>query len=370
MRVGNWRAPGAEWRSPRWLTWRVSPRQFRLIAAAAVWALVLTIVSGAAVRLTGSGLGCPDWPNCTASGVVAPLQLHAWVEFGNRLVNALVTFAAVGTLMASMRRVPRRRDLTLLSAGLLVGLVAEVALGALVVEYKLAPGLVMAHFLLGMAFLADAVLLHHRAGLPDAAIDPAATATAATATTATDPAPPHPPPTTPPPPAATTTAAAAAAATTVRLVGRVPLTLARLQLAATAAAITLGTVVTSTGPHGGDPSARRFGFSLHSVAQLHGTFVEGLLAITLLTIWSLARDQAPPAVLRRAEVMLAAMAAQAAVGYAQYLNGDPVALVAIHVAGASLLVVAVLRFYLGLAAYLPATAPRAAAPAPTLSRTV
>ena len=75
-----------------WLGWRVSPRRFQLITALAVWALVLTIISGAAVRLTGSGLGCPDWPNCTASDVVAPLQFHAWVEFGNRLVNALVTW--------------------------------------------------------------------------------------------------------------------------------------------------------------------------------------------------------------------------------------------------------------------------------------
>ena len=72
------------------------PEAFQLIAALAVWALVLTIVSGAAVRLTGSGLGCPDWPNCTRSDVVAPLQFHAWVEFGNRLINAAVTIAAIG----------------------------------------------------------------------------------------------------------------------------------------------------------------------------------------------------------------------------------------------------------------------------------
>ena len=80
----------------RWRAWRVSPRSFQLVAAMAVWALVLTIVSGAAVRLTGSGLGCPDWPNCTRSDVVAPLQFHAWVEFGNRLINAAVTIAALG----------------------------------------------------------------------------------------------------------------------------------------------------------------------------------------------------------------------------------------------------------------------------------
>ena len=118
----------------------------------------------------------------------------------------------------------------------------------------------MAHFLLGLVFLADAVILHHRAGLPD--LD-------ATAPVSAGPSP----------------------ATKVRLVGRAPLTLARLQLVATAVAVTLGTVVTSTGPHGGDPKARRFGFSLHSVAQLHGTSVEVLLGITILLLWCLARDR-------------------------------------------------------------------------------
>jgi cytochrome c oxidase assembly protein subunit 15 len=291
-----------------------------------VWALVLTVVSGAAVRLTGSGLGCPDWPNCTASGVVAPLQFHAWVEFGNRLINAVVTVAALGAFATAWLRAPRRRDLTLLAAGLVLGLVAEVALGALVVESHLAPGLVMTHFLLGLVFLADAVLLHHRATIADDRAD----------------------------------------APRVRLVGRSSLILARLQLAATAVAVTLGTVVTSTGPHGGDPKARRFGFSLHTVAQLHGTSVEVLLALTLVLMWNLARTGAPPSVMRRAQIVLIAMVAQAAVGYSQYLSGDPVALVAVHVAGACVLVVATLRFYLGLAA--PASAPVAKSPAPTAVR--
>jgi cytochrome c oxidase assembly protein subunit 15 len=275
---------------------------------------VLTVVSGAAVRLTGSGLGCPDWPNCTASGVVAPLQFHAWVEFGNRLINAVVTVAALGAFAAAWFRAPRRRDLTLLAGGLVLGLVAEVGLGALVVESHLAPGLVMTHFLLGLVFLGDAVVLHYRAGIPDQL----------------------------------------AAAPRVRLVSRSSVIVARLQLAATVVAVTVGTVVTSTGPHGGDPKARRFGFSLHSVAQLHGTSVELLLGITLVLMWNLARTRAPVPVMRRAEIVLLVMVAQAAVGYAQYFNGDPVALVAIHVTGACVLVVAVLRFYLGLSTPAPA----------------
>ena len=285
---------------------RVSPRAFRLVAAGAVWALALTIVSGAAVRLTGSGLGCPDWPNCTASGVVAPLQFHAWVEFGNRLINAVVSLAAVGALVAALLRSPRRRDLTWLSAGLVAGLFAEVAMGALVVEYKLAPALVSAHFLLGLGFLAVAVVLYERSALPDGA-----------------------PPSTP-------------------LVSPSTVVLSRILLAATVAVVTLGTIVTSTGPHGGDPSARRFRLSLHSVAQLHGTSVELFLLVAVITLWNLARTGAPRPVIRRGQYLLGALVLQGAVGYTQYLNGDPVALVAVHVAGASLVLIAVIHFYAGL----------------------
>jgi cytochrome c oxidase assembly protein subunit 15 len=288
--------------------------------------MALTIVSGAAVRLTGSGLGCPDWPKCTATSAVAPLQVHAWIEFGNRLVNAFVTIAALGAFGAALLRAPRRRDLTWLSAGLVVGLVVEVALGGLTVQHKLAPGFVMAHFLVAIVFLADAVVLHYRSGLPEPD------------ESGRWPAP-------------------------VLLVGRPVLWLARLVLLATAVVITLGTIVTSTGPHGGDPTARRFGFSLHRVAQLHGASVETLLALTILLLWSLARSHPPTAVMRRAEIVLVAMVAQAAVGYIQYSNGDPVGVVAVHVAGASILVIAMLRFYLGLTDY-PAPAP-SVAPAST-----
>jgi cytochrome c oxidase assembly protein subunit 15 len=319
-------APDPETAAPGWRTWRLSPHAFRAIAAAAVWALLLTIFSGAAVRLTGSGLGCPDWPNCTNTSLVAPLQYHAWIEFGNRLINAIVTIASIGAFVAALRRRPRRPDLTWLSFGLVIGLLLEVVVGALVVESKLAPGLVMTHFLLGMVFLGDAVVLHYRASIPDDAL----------------------------------------AAGPVQLVGRSQLLLSRAQLAATGLAVALGTVVTSTGPHGGSPNAKRFHFSLHSVAQLHGTSVELLLLLTLTSLWNLARTGAPPEVMRRAEIMLVAMVLQAVVGYTQYFNGDPVGLVEIHVAGASVLVVATLRYYLGLSAY---SAAGIGAPTPSLAAT-
>jgi cytochrome c oxidase assembly protein subunit 15 len=294
----------------------VSPARFRLIASAAIWALALTIISGATVRLTGSGLGCPDWPTCTTSSVVAPLHFHAWVEFGNRLINAFVSVASLGAFVAALLRAPRRRDLTWLAAGLVAGIAGEVVLGGLTVLNKLAPGFVMAHFLLAVVILGDAVLLRYRAGLPDERV-------------ATTPR--------------------------VRVVSRSQLVLARLQLVATAVVVTLGTVVTSTGPHGGSPGTKRFAFSLHAVAQLHGSSVEVLIGITLVSMWNLVRTGAPPPVVRRAQVMLVAMVAQAGVGYLQYFSGDPVGLVALHVTGACILVIATLWYYCGLS--VPAQAP-------------
>ena len=286
--------------------WTVSPQTFRRIAFAVVVALVLTIISGAAVRLTGSGLGCPDYPGCTKASVVAPLQAHAWIEFGNRLINAMVTIASIGVLVAALRRSPRRRDLTVLSVGVLVGLIAEVILGAVVVYSKLDPVVVTIHFLLGLVFLAVAVVLHERAGRPDLPVSSAP------------------------------------------LVRPMVIGLARLGLLALAAVVTLGTVVTSTGPHAGAPDVPRYHLKLHAVAQIHGSAVEAYLALTLLMLGLVVRTGAPPAVLRRAEVLLVALVAQAAVGYTQYFSGDPVGLVALHVAGAAVLVVAALRFYFGL----------------------
>lgn len=295
----------------------ISPEGFERLALIGVWVLAVTIISGAAVRLTGSGLGCSTWPSCTQTSVVAPLRFHAWVEFGNRLVNAAVTIAALGTVFVALRRRPSRRDLTLLSAGLVVGLLVEVVMGALVVYSKLNPVLVSVHFLLGLAFLAVGVVLHHRAGLPDRR--------------------PAPRP----------------------MVLPVQIWLARLVLVGLTVVVSLGTVVTSTGPHGGSPDAPRFHFSLHSVAQLHGSAVEIFLFITLVMLWSLSHFGAPRPVVRRAQVMLVTLAAQAAVGYGQYLSGDPVAVVALHVAGASIAVIATLRFYMGLWDYSAVPQPAA-----------
>lgn len=284
----------------------VSPNAFRVMALVAVYALTLTIISGAAVRLTGSGLGCSTWPDCTKTSVVAPLRFHAWVEFGNRLINAAVSIASIGMLVAALLRRPRRRDLTWLSAAMVAGLATEVVIGGIVVLTKLDPVVVSIHFLVGLAFLAVAVVLHQRSKLPDSA------------------GPPTP------------------------MVGRSQIALARLAMVALAVVATLGTVVTSTGPHGGSPGTPRYTFSLHSVAQIHGSSAELFLAITLAMLWSLSRSGAPAPVMKRGFVMLIALVAQAAIGYTQYFSGDPVGIVAFHVAGASLLVIAAVQYYMGL----------------------
>jgi len=303
--------------------WALSatPVFYRRSAALAVTALAVGIVSGGAVRLTGSGLGCNDWPACTATSIVAPLQYHAWVEFGNRLVNALITLGVALVAVAAFRRRPRRRDLVALSGGLVAGIFAEVVLGGETVLHELAPPFVMAHFLLAMVLLVNAVVLYHRSRQPEDALGP---------------------PT-----------GAAALLPARRLVRPVHVAASRCMLALTAVVVVLGTVVTSTGPHAGAPGVPRFGFSLHTVAQLHGTSVEVLLALTVATLWSMHRSRVAPAVLRRGEVLLAVLISQAAVGYTQYLTGDPVLLVGLHIAGATTVVIAMVSFNLGLYAREP-----------------
>jgi len=292
------------------------PSFLRKSAGLAVVALGVGIVTGGAVRLTGSGLGCKDWPTCTATSIVAPFRYHAWVEFGNRLINVAITVGIVLVAVASLRRRPRRKDLAVLSWSLVGGIFAEIVLGGETVLHKLAPQFVMSHFLLAIVLLVIAVALYHRALQPEAA-DP-------------------------------TRPGRAVALEAVPLVRRGQVIAARCMLALTGLVVVLGTVVTSTGPHAGAPGVPRFKFSLHTVAQLHGSSVEVLLALTVGTLWSMHKSKVPAKVLRQGEVLLVVLVAQAAVGYTQYLSGDPALLVGIHLAGATSVVIAMLWFNLAL----------------------
>ena len=303
--------------------WRqgLSPRQFTWLATLGVVCMALIVVTGAAVRLTGSGLGCSDWPKCSSGHFVAPLQFHAWVEFGNRLVTVGLSVAVALAVVGALLRRPLRRDLLWLSFGLVVGLIAEIVMGGVVVLVHLAPAWVAGHFMLSFVVLADAVILRHRAQMADETFAGGRLSPRGRGW---------------------------AAGKSVPVLSSEHMLMGRLLLVATAVVVVFGTVVTGTGPHGGSPDAPRFAFTLHDVAQLHGTSVEVYLAFLLLYVWMLHRSAAPAAVMRRVEVLLAVLVAQAAVGYTQYFTGVPALLVALHVAGAVAVVLAAGEFNLAL----------------------
>lgn len=140
----------------------LTPRQYERVTFVALVLVVMIILTGAAVRLTGSGLGCPNWPRC-GGGIVAPLELHAWIEFGNRLITGIVGIPCLAAFLLAYRRRPYRRDLRRVSMLLPLGVLAQGILGGFTVIYELRPGFVMAHFLLSQAILACAVALWWRA---------------------------------------------------------------------------------------------------------------------------------------------------------------------------------------------------------------
>jgi cytochrome c oxidase assembly protein subunit 15 len=133
-------------------TFTLSPEQYFLVAAIALGALATIVVTGAAVRLTGSGLGCPDWPKCYG-GTVPPLDSHAVIEYANRIFTGIVGIAVIAASVLAWRRRPFRWHLALFGALLPVGVICQAILGGLVVRYHLAPGLVMSHFILSMLLL-------------------------------------------------------------------------------------------------------------------------------------------------------------------------------------------------------------------------
>ncbi len=300
---------------PSWMS--LSPRAYRRVTLVALVLLSAIIVSGGAVRVTGSGLGCPDWPTC-ADGKLAPQLFeesagHATIEYVNRLVTGLVSAVVIVAVLGSLARTPRRRDLVWLSMGLVAGVLGQIVLGGITVLTDLHPVAVQSHFLLSLVIVACAVVLHWRAGRDRGR---------------------QPPP----------------APGLVR-------DLSRLTIALLVPAILAGTVLTGTGPHGGDPEAQRFALDPRRVAQVHGVLVEVFTAALLATLVVAWRRRAPARVLRRGSVAVAAATAQSALGYTQYLTGVPALLVGLHILGATAVWIAVLRWHLGLAEMAPAAAP-------------
>ncbi len=285
---------------------RLSPRAYQRITLAALIALVAIIITGAAVRLTGSGLGCSDWPTCEEGQLVAPLEYHAMVEFVNRTITGFVSVLVILAVLGSLLRTPRRRDLTWLSLGLVAGVIGQIVLGGLTVLFELRPPFVIAHFVLSLVLVWNAVVLFRRAG--------------------TDGSRPLP-----------------VVAPRVRALGRALVVFA-------SAVVLSGTIVTGTGPHGGDEEVVRLSFDLESVARVHSLCAWALLALTVITLATLHRRGAPLDVVRAARVLTATIVVQGAIGYIQYFTGVPPWLVLAHIAGSVAVFIAVLWFDLSLVA--------------------
>jgi len=283
---------------------RIDQRPYRRLSAVIVAAVLTLIGSGAWVRLSESGLGCPTWPKCYGGDLFAHDRYHALIEFVNRCVISgvavLIAFAVVGALLARTRR----RDLVWLSLGLFAGYVAEAVLGGITVLLKLNPSLVAAHLVVAMLLLADAVVLHWRAGRPAG-------------------------------PSAPTT-------------GRDVRLLARLLLGVLGLVIVLGTVVAGAGPYAGSKNVPRFPVHFQSAAELHAVVVLFLVGLTVGMYFALRADLVAPQVLRAYGVLLVATVAQGVVGYTQYFSGLPVALVELHIVGAGVLVIVAVRFNLAV----------------------
>jgi len=285
-------------------SFRLTPDAYRRICGVALALLALIVVTGAAVRLTGSGLGCSDWPTCEEDRFVPEAGFHGWVEFGNRLLTGLVSVAVIGAVLGSMARQPRRRDLEAWSWGLVAGVIAQVLLGGIVVLSHLNPWLVLGHFALSMVLVANAVLLHHRAGDHDRRDAPAT-------------------------------------ARIRRLTG--------LLLGMAMAVLATGTLVTGSGPHAGsrdDPIAR-LPLVVSEAARVHGSVVVLLLMLVAVLVVVIHRDA--PHLRPVARLLVAVVAAQAAIGWTQYFTGVPEVLVGFHVAGATALWMAVVKMRLSAA---------------------
>ncbi len=273
----------------------LSPRAYRRVTVVALALLGIIVVTGAAVRLTGSGLGCNDWPRCNDQELIDVGSKHAAIEQVNRLFTGLVSVAVILAVLGALIRRPRRRDLTWLSLGLVAGVIGQIVLGGITVLVDLHPLAVQSHLLLSMVLVADAVVLVVRAGQPDEGR---------------------------------------------RIAAVVPRTKRRVRWVViwTGLAIVAGTVVTGTGPHAGDEEARRFDLAITTVTRIHGIVVWIAVAAMLWLVWHL-RGLAHDREVLDAPLVAwgVAATAQGTIGYLQYWSGVPAGLVALHVAGATTL---------------------------------
>ena len=259
------------------------------------------IVTGGAVRLTGSGLGCPTWPQCTGDSIKpiahqAQGQLHAWIEFGNRLVAWIIFILAILAIFIVIKKFRERRDfkrLRALAVLQLLGFVGQVVLGGITVLTKLNPITVSAHFLLTIPLIAGALSLRNRI-FQRARVN---------------------------------------ISTTTSLVLRITVSLTIL-------VIFVGTLVTGTGPHAGDIQAKRYHFDQRTISWIHADIVIALIAMILalvLIIRATESDSVKKSFGRSAYLFLFIALGQGLIGYIQYFTKLPELLVAAHLVGATLI---------------------------------
>jgi len=281
----------------------MSPAAYTRICWIALVLLCTIVVTGAAVRLTGSGLGCSDWPKCNSEKFIDVSTGHGAIEQVNRLFTGFVAAGVIAAVLAARRRSPYRRDLVVLSWGLVIGVLAQVVLGGIVVLTGLHPLANMGHFALSMVLVANALVLVRRSTRPDEGC-------------------------------------------TARTVDSPQNLLIRLVvLLGTMAAVT-GTVVTGTGPHAGDEEAPRFEFVISHVARIHGITVIATLVACLVLAVTLRRNLLHKAPVTALEGVIAIGFVQAAIGYVQYFNGVPALLVGFHVLGATFFFLALVNLWM------------------------
>ncbi len=262
------------------------------------------------MRLTGSGLGCVDWPGCSSTKFVDVSSGHAAIEQINRLFTGVVSGAVIAAVLGSLLVVPRKRSLVWLSSGLVAGVLAQIVLGAIVVWTGLNPWSNMAHLLVSLGLVTTAVFLVEHAG---------ATVVGDRTRSGNQSAP-------------------------IRQSTR---QFADLMLGLCGIAIVLGTLVTGTGPHAGDEKAIRLTLDLRSITRLHSATVLLCVGATLLFIAQIRKSASEWMKLRaKLEVFLFVAVAQGGVGYLQYFSGVPAQLVAVHVAFAVAVWISVLRLWI------------------------
>ncbi|MGH3931869.1 MAG: COX15/CtaA family protein [Pseudonocardiaceae bacterium] len=280
----------------------------RITAIAAVITQAGIAVTGSVVRVTGSGLGCPTWPQCFPGSLVPEphpeiVTLTQWIEFGNRLLTGVVGVVGLACLVVALLVRPRRRRLVLLAATMPIGVVVQAVLGGMLVLTGLAWWTVAVHFLLSMVLVWLAVLLVVAFAEGDA------------------------------PPRWHLPGA-------LRGLLRTAVTLLAVLLAA-------GTLVTAAGPHAGDADTPRLAVDVETLAQLHGDLLVAFLGLLAGLGFALPAVHVPTHTWRRYTVLVGVVLAQGTLGVVQYLTGVPELLVSLHVLGAVTVVVAMAALWAG-----------------------